>query len=65
MKLPIDLCEELRKLELNVVTPITKSTLHAMEVQLTLIEEIRIAQAMDPQLERIREEILVEKHRDL
>jgi len=32
-----------------------------MEVQQTLIEEICAAQTMDPQLERIRKEILVEK----
>ena len=30
-------------------------------MQPTLIEEIRVAQAMDPQLERIKEEILVGK----
>jgi len=61
MKQPVDLCEELRKLELNVITPRAKSTLHAMEVQLTLIEEIPVAQTTDPQLEKIREEILVGK----
>ena len=48
-------------MELNVVTPRTKSILHAMEAQPTLIEEIRVAHAMDPQQERIREEILVRK----
>jgi len=32
-----------------------------MEVQPTLIEEIRVAQATDPQLERIRKKILVRK----
>jgi len=51
MKLPVDLCKEFRRLELNVVTPGAKSTLHAIEAQLTLTEEIRIAQATDPQLE--------------
>jgi len=33
----------------------------ALEAQPTLIEEIRVAQATDPQLERIREKILVGK----
>jgi len=32
-----------------------------LEAQSTLIEEIRVARATDPQLERIREEILVGK----
>jgi len=32
-----------------------------MEAQLTLIEEIRVTHAMDPQLGQIREEILVGK----
>ena len=32
-----------------------------LEAQPTLMEEIRLAQTTDPQLERIREEILVEK----
>ena len=35
--------------------------LYASQAQSTLIEEIRVAQATDPQLERIREEILVGK----
>jgi len=35
--------------------------LYAMEAQPTLIEEIHIAQAIDPRLERIKEEILVGK----
>jgi len=34
---------------------------YALEAQLTLIEEIRLAQTTDPQLERIRGEILVGK----
>jgi len=61
MKLPVDLCEEFQKLELNEITPRAKSTLHAMDVQPTLIEEICLAQVMDPQVERIREEILMGK----
>jgi len=32
-----------------------------MVAELTLIEEIRIAQATDPQLEQIREKILMEQ----
>ena len=55
------MCEEFQRLELNVVTPRTKSTLHTIEAQPTLIQEIHIAQAIDPQLERIKEEILVGK----
>ena len=59
--LPDDLCKEFGRLELNVVTPGVKPTLYALEVQPTLIEEIRTAQAIDPQLERKRDEILVGK----
>jgi len=59
MELPMDLCEEFQKLKLNVITPRAKYILHAMEAQSTLIEEIRAAQATDPQLERIRKEILM------
>ena len=35
--------------------------LYTMEVQLTLIEEIRVAQGRDPQLDRIRTEVLAGK----
>jgi len=35
--------------------------LYALEAQPTFIEEIRLAQTTDPQLERIRGEILVRK----
>ena len=59
--LPVDLSKEFQKMELNVVTLEANPILYAMEAQLTLIEEIRIAQTTDPQLERIREEILVRK----
>ena len=61
LELPINLCEEVRSMELNVVTSGTKCILQAIEAQLTLIEKICVAQATDPQLERIREEILVGK----
>ena len=51
IKLPLNLSKEFQILELNVVNPRAKSTLHAMEGQPTLIEEIHIVQATDPQLE--------------
>jgi len=41
-----------------VVTSRAKLILRTLEAQPTLIDEIRVAQATDPQLERIREEIL-------
>jgi len=44
------LCEEFQKLELNMVTPRAKPMLCTLEAQPTLIEEIRVAQATDPQL---------------
>jgi len=61
LQLPNELCEEFQKLDLNVVTPRTKPILCTLEAQATLIKEIRVAQATDPQLERIREEIGVGK----
>ena len=48
-------------MELNLITPRTKPIFYAIEAQLTPIEEIRVAQAMDPQLERIRKDMLVGK----
>jgi len=59
--LPNELCQEFRRLELNVITLGAKLMFYALEAQLTLIEEIRLAQTTDPQLERIRGEILVGK----
>jgi len=59
LALPSKLCEEFHKLELNVITPRSKLIPCTLEVQPTLIEEIRVAQTTDPQLKRIREEILV------
>jgi len=61
IELPMDLCKEFWKLELNVVTPRTESVLHALKAQANLIEEIRVVQATYPQLERIREKILLGK----
>ena len=61
LALPSDLCEEFRKLELNVITLRSKPTLCTLEVHPTFIEKIRVVQATDPQLERIMEEILVGK----
>ena len=55
------LYEKFQKSELNVTTPKVKPILCALEVQLTLLEEIRVAQTTDPQLEQIREETLVGK----
>jgi len=43
-----ELCEEFRKLELNVITPRAKPMFCALEAQPTLIKEIRVAQATDP-----------------
>jgi len=43
LSIPRDLCEDFRKLELNVVTRKTKSILYTLEVQPTLIDEIRAA----------------------
>jgi len=48
LELPIDLCEKFRKMELKVVTPGAKLILNVMEAQPTLVEEIRVAQAMNP-----------------
>jgi len=48
-------------MEFNVITLGTQSMLYVIEAQPTLIEEIRVAQATDPQLEQIWEEILVGK----
>ena len=48
-------------MKLNVITSRVKSMLCVMEAQPTLMEEIHASQAMDPQLERIREEVLFEK----
>ena len=61
LALPNEFCEEFQKLELNVITPRAKPMLCTLEAQLTLIEEIQVAQVTDPQLERIREEILMRK----
>ena len=49
LALPGDLYEDFRKLELNVVI---------VEVQPTLIDEIRAAQSTNPQLDRINIEAL-------
>ena len=59
--LPDELCQEFRRLELNVTTPGAKPMLYALEAQPTLIKESRLAQTTDPQLEQIRGEILVGK----
>ena len=52
-------------MELNVINPKAKFILHVIEVQPTLTEEICIADAIDLQLELIREEILVGKPQGL
>jgi len=50
---PKDLCEEFQKLELNIITLKAKPMLCALKAQMTLIEEIRVAQAMCSQLKWI------------
>ena len=44
--------------KLIIIMKVTKSMLYVMEVQPTLIKEICVTQATDPQPERIREEML-------
>jgi len=61
MALPSDLCEEVRNIEINVITLRTKPMLYAMEMQPSLMEEICIAQVTDPQLEWIWEAVLTTK----
>ena len=46
-------------MEVNLITP--RTILYVLEAQPTLIEEICVAHATNPQLERIREKILVGK----
>jgi len=41
--LPNELCQEFRRLELNVITPGAKPMFYTLEAQPTLIEEIRLA----------------------
>ena len=48
MALPRDLCEVFYKIEINVVRRENKSVLCTLEVQPTLVEEIRVAQTADP-----------------
>ena len=48
LALPNELCEEFRKLGLNVTIPRIKPILCALEAQPTIIEEIQVAQTMDP-----------------
>ena len=54
LALPMDLCEDFKKLEINMVTRETRSMLYTMEVQRTLTEEIQAIQSTDPQLDRIK-----------
>ena len=65
MALANKLCEEFQRMELNVITPRVKPMLCAIETQPTLMEEIRVEQAMNPQLEWIREEVLSGKAQNL
>jgi len=55
--LPRDLCEDFKKLELNMVTMESRPILHTLEVQPTLIEEIRAVKSKDPQLDRMKTEV--------
>jgi len=61
LALPTDLRKDFKKLELHVVTRETKYILYTMEIQPTLIEEIRAAQSTNPLLDRIRTEVLAGK----
>jgi len=61
LELPSDLCEEFRKMEPNIITLETELMLCTMEAQPINIEQIHVALATNPQLEWIREEILVGK----
>jgi len=63
LALPNELYEEFRKLELNVITPRAKPMLCALEAQPTPIEDTRVAQAMDRQLKRIKELLVVKASR--
>ena len=42
-------------MDINIITQRIKPMLYAMKMQANLIEEIYVAQDIDPQLERIRE----------
>jgi len=56
LALPKDLCEDFKKLKINVVIRETKSMRYTMEVQPTLINEIRAVQSTDPHLDMIKVE---------
>ena len=64
LALPHELCEEFQKLELNIITLRAKPMLYALEAQPTLIEEISVAHATDPQFERIRKKYWWGRHPD-
>jgi len=51
--LPRQWCEEFKKLEINVVTRNIRHMLYTIDVQPTLIEEIRVAQDTNLELDRI------------
>jgi len=53
-----ELCEEFKKLEINMVMRHIRPMLYTIEVQPTPIEEIRAAKSTDPQLNRIKAEVL-------
>ena len=55
--IPTELCEEFRRLEINVAMKKGNSMLFSMEVRPTLTKEIRVAQEIDPQLMRIKMEV--------
>ena len=61
LALPKNLCEDFRRLEINVAIRRDKPIICAMEVQLALIKKMQIAQGTKAQLERINEEVLVGK----
>jgi len=61
----MELFEEFRRLEINKAIWKGKSLLCGMEVRPSLIEVIQVAQEIDPQLVKIRMEVLEGKARGL
>jgi len=55
--LPSELCDEFQSMELNAITLRVKPMLYSIKAQTHLDEEICVAQAMDLQLEQMREEV--------
>jgi len=58
LSIPTELCEEFNRMKINVAVRKGKYLLHATEVRPTLTEEIGATQEINPQLVRIRMELL-------